>query len=61
VILVSHLPEDAARLADRAVLIGGRPAQVADDCRLDIERDQRSPRDILNLTEQLAEAAEATI
>ena len=60
VILVSHLPEDAARLADRALLIGGRPAHVVDDRRLDIARDQRSPGDILKLTEQLAEAAEAT-
>jgi NitT/TauT family transport system ATP-binding protein/sulfonate transport system ATP-binding protein len=60
VILVSHLPEDAARLADRAVLIGGRPARVMGDRRLAIARDQRSARDILNLTEELVQEAEAT-
>ena len=34
VILVSHDPEDAARLADRVVILAGRPARVAADFRL---------------------------
>jgi ABC-type nitrate/sulfonate/bicarbonate transport system ATPase subunit len=34
VILVSHDPEDAARLADRVVVLAGRPARVTADLRL---------------------------
>ena len=34
VIIVSHDPEDAARLADRAVILAGRPARIAADIRL---------------------------
>jgi ABC-type nitrate/sulfonate/bicarbonate transport system ATPase subunit len=41
VILVTHDPEDAARLADRVVLIEGRPATVTEDRRIDIPRAER--------------------
>ncbi len=34
VIVVSHDPEDAARLADRVVILAGRPAVIAADIRL---------------------------
>ncbi|MBV7407720.1 ABC transporter ATP-binding protein [Maritimibacter sp. DP1N21-5] len=41
VILVSHDPEDAARLADRIVVLDGRPMEVVEDRRLDVARDLR--------------------
>lgn len=34
VIVVSHDPEDAARLADRVVILAGRPARITADFRL---------------------------
>jgi NitT/TauT family transport system ATP-binding protein/sulfonate transport system ATP-binding protein len=43
VVFVSHLTEDAAALADRAVLLGHRPARIVADMSLPIagaERDQ---------------------
>jgi NitT/TauT family transport system ATP-binding protein/sulfonate transport system ATP-binding protein len=42
VLLVTHLPEDAAMLADRAIVLAGRPARIAADYRFDIPRGQRS-------------------
>jgi ABC-type nitrate/sulfonate/bicarbonate transport system ATPase subunit len=35
VILVSHDPEDAAQLADRVIIVAGRPARIKADFRLD--------------------------
>ena len=35
VVLVTHLAEDAARLADRAVVLAGRPARIVADMALD--------------------------
>lgn len=40
VLLVSHDPEDAARLAGRVVLLAGRPARIAADLRLPPNGDQ---------------------
>ena len=37
VIVVSHDPEDAARLADRVVVLAGRPARITADFRLPAE------------------------
>lgn len=42
VLLVTHLPEDAAMLADRAIVLSGRPARIAADYRFDIPRGRRS-------------------
>jgi len=42
VLLVSHAAEDAARLADRAVVLTGRPVRVAEDVALPIPRARRS-------------------
>lgn len=36
VIVVSHDPEDAAQLADRVVIVGGRPARIRADFRLNL-------------------------
>lgn len=41
VILVTHDPEDAARLADRVVVLDGRPVEVVEDRRLGVARDLR--------------------
>ena len=49
VILVSHDPEDAARLADRVILLAGRPASITGDFRLDRRDPDRGPADIADL------------
>ena len=41
VLLVTHLAEDAARLADRVVVLAGRPAQIVADMALPVPREQR--------------------
>ena len=40
VVLVSHDPVDAARLADRVIVLAGRPARIVDDFALDRAADQ---------------------
>jgi ABC-type nitrate/sulfonate/bicarbonate transport system ATPase subunit len=42
VMLVTHLPEDAAKIADRAVVLAGRPAKIVADIDLTPARDTRS-------------------
>jgi NitT/TauT family transport system ATP-binding protein/sulfonate transport system ATP-binding protein len=49
-ILVTHLLEDAAALADRAVLLSGRPARIIADVPLATPRDRRDPIEIARLT-----------
>jgi ABC-type nitrate/sulfonate/bicarbonate transport system ATPase subunit len=49
VILVSHDPQDAARLADRVVILGDRPARVCADLTLDRADPTRGPDDIARL------------
>lgn len=56
VVMVSHDPEDAARLADRAIVITGRPARIAADVTLPGRPGQRSAEDIARLAGDLAEA-----
>lgn len=41
VLLVTHDPEDAARLADRVIVFEGRPARVVEDRRIEVPRDDR--------------------
>jgi ABC-type nitrate/sulfonate/bicarbonate transport system ATPase subunit len=41
VLLVSHLAEDAARLADRAIVLAGRTARIVADVPLPVPREQR--------------------
>ena len=57
VILVSHDPEDAARLADRVVILAGRPARVAADFRLSESHGRagtpRSMLDVARLVERI--------
>lgn len=42
VLLVTHLPEDAAMLADRAIVLSGRPARIAADYRFEVPRGART-------------------
>ena len=55
VMLVTHDPDDAARLADRVLRIGGRPAQITLDRTIETAPNDRS-RDQVRA---LAEAFEA--
>jgi NitT/TauT family transport system ATP-binding protein/sulfonate transport system ATP-binding protein len=55
VVLVSHDPEDAARLADRAVVIMGRPARIVTDVTLPGRAGERRPEDIARIASDLAE------
>ena len=41
VLLVTHLAEDAARLADRVIVLAGRPARIVADMPLPVPREQR--------------------
>lgn len=56
VVMVSHDPEDAARIADRAVVLGGRPARIIADITLQGTPGQRSPETIARLAAELSEA-----
>jgi len=57
-ILVTHLPEDAALLADRAVVLDGRPAHVVADISFESRRGERDPQELLRLTQLLSAYAE---
>lgn len=54
VVLVTHLVEDAVRLADRAVTLRGRPAQIVSDIAFDLPRRARTPADHARLAAQIA-------
>lgn len=59
VLLVSHDPEDAAHLADRALVLTGRPAQISADITLPGAAATRSREVIAALSEELALAGAA--
>jgi len=59
VVLISHDPEDAARLADRVIRLDGRPARIVQDSAIAVPRDARSPQMIAALTRRLADGAAA--
>ena len=46
VVLVTHLAEDAATLADRAVVLGGRPVRTVGDISFPVPRDGRTAADL---------------
>ncbi len=52
-IIVSHDPNDAAQLADRAVVLSGRPARVVAEMSFDIPRAERGLVDVARLIEQI--------
>ena len=55
VILVSHDPEDAAQLADRVVILAGRPARIVADFRLP-EASTREPEAIARMVDAIVTA-----
>lgn len=57
VVIVSHDPEDAARMADRAVILRGRPAKIVADVALDGRPGQRDGATIARLVADLAGAS----
>lgn len=57
VLLVTHLPEDAAMLADRAIVLTGRPARIAADHRFDIPRGRRTREQREQIANQIAASA----
>ncbi len=60
VILVTHLAEDAAKLADRAVVLSGRPAEIVADFTFAVPRRERQRTDLLAIEEQLEAALAGT-
>jgi len=56
-VLVTHLPEDAAMLADRAVVLAGRPARIVADFQFDSRRGARSRAELEHIANQLAAAS----
>lgn len=58
-ILVTHLPDDAARIADRAIVLGGRPARVVADIEMTPARDTRSEEQMRALALALSNYDEA--
>ena len=54
VLLVTHLPADAARLADRVIALAGRPAQIVADVGLPVPREARDAAIIAGYVRALA-------
>jgi len=54
VLLVTHLPEDAAMLADRAIVLAGRPARITADYRFAVPRGERSRAEREAIANQIA-------
>jgi ABC-type nitrate/sulfonate/bicarbonate transport system ATPase subunit len=61
VVFVTHLPEDAARLATRAVVFRGRPVAITADLDFDVAPQDRSPERVRELTDLLARHAEGLV
>ena len=59
IILVSHDPEDAARLADRIIQFRDRPARIIAETRVDIARADRDPSRVLGIVADLEARADA--
>jgi ABC-type nitrate/sulfonate/bicarbonate transport system ATPase subunit len=57
VLLVTHLPEDAAMLADRAIVLGGRPAKVVADFHFDTPPGLRPRVEREHIANQIAGAS----
>jgi NitT/TauT family transport system ATP-binding protein/sulfonate transport system ATP-binding protein len=55
VLLVTHWPEDAAILADRAILLDGRPLRIVGDFQLEGKRGERSRAHIEQMTALISE------
>jgi NitT/TauT family transport system ATP-binding protein/sulfonate transport system ATP-binding protein len=56
---VTHLPDDAAKIADRAIVLGSRPARIVADIELTPARDVRTEEQMRALALALANYDEA--
>lgn len=56
-VLVTHMAEDAARLADRVLVLSGTPAQIAADLALPLRRDQRDRATLDSYSHQIESIA----
>ena len=56
VVLVTHLVEDAVRLADRAVALRGRPAEIVSDIAFAVPRRERTAGDRAQMAAQIVAA-----
>ena len=59
VVLVTHDPRDATRLADRVVRLQGLPARIAADHSISVRRDERDAAFIERESRRVAGEAEA--
>lgn len=59
VVIVTHDPEDAARLADRALVLAGRPARIGADVTFAEAPGQRGAAEIARITGELLRAGSA--
>ncbi len=57
VVMVTHLAEHAALLADRAVVLSGRPARIVSDMAVDVPRGARTAADRLRLSAEIDQRA----
>lgn len=53
VLLVTHLAEDAAALADRAVVLAGRPVRIVADMTFPLDRASRTPADVAGIVSDI--------
>ena len=61
VLMVTHNVREAARLADRLLLMNGRPARLVGDVTVPVERSQRSGETLARFLADLAAAHPETI
>ncbi len=55
-LLVTHMPEDAARLADRVLILAGQPANIAADIALSAPVNARDNQTIANYVDMIEAA-----
>lgn len=60
-ILVTHLPEDAARMADRAVVLRGLPARIVADLPLLPPRESRTEDQVRALARAISNLADEAV
>jgi NitT/TauT family transport system ATP-binding protein/sulfonate transport system ATP-binding protein len=57
VVFVTHVPEEAARLATRAVILAGHPARIAADLVLEVDPALRESKTVAGIAQAIAAAS----